>query len=160
MPARAILLNGPSSSGKSTLARALRQACGGGWEVVSIDDHLPMTAAEPIWEDDVYAVIPLMNAAVWKALAAGRSVIIDHVITSERVFRQTMDALRDAPALLVRVTCSREELVQRENARKNRCPGSAEASDDFLYPQSGYDLTVDTTDRSPEDIAADILPWL
>lgn len=160
MARRAILLNGPSSSGKSTIARALRAAGNGVWDVVSIDDHLRMTAEERIWEDDVYAVSPMICADAVRALEAGHGVIVDHVITSGRIFRQTMDALQGAGVLLVRVTCSREELIRREAARKNRCPGSAEASLDYLFPQSGYDLTVDTTARLAGDIAAEILSCL
>ncbi|MCH5288210.1 MAG: AAA family ATPase [Christensenellaceae bacterium] len=164
MTRRAILLNGPSSSGKSTLARALRQVLlkdwNGVWDIVSIDDHLKMTADEAIEEDDVYAVSPMICADALKALDAGHGVIVDHVITSGRIFRQTMDALRGAQSLLVHVTCSREELIRREAARKNRCPGSAEASFDYLFPQSGYDLTVDTTAQPPEDMAVEILSCL
>ena len=164
MPHRAILLNGPSSSGKSTLARALRLALRSvrraACDIVSIDDHLKMTIVDVIEEDDVYAVSPLICAAAKNALAAGHVVIMDHVITSERIFRQTMDALEGVDVLLVHVTCSREELVRRETARKNRCPGSAEASHDYLYPQSGYDLTVDTTNHPPEEIAEQILAAL
>ena len=37
------------------------------------------------------------------------------------------------------------EIIQkREQERKDRCPGSAEASYTYLYPKKGYDLTVDT----------------
>lgn len=161
MTVRAILLNGPSSSGKSSLAQALAAALGdAAHRIVSIDDYLEMTADEPIWEDDVYEISPLMCAAVREALAAGENIIIDHVITSERIFRRTMEALADVPVLTVRVTCSREALIRREAARKNRCPGSAEASEDYLFPKIGYDLTVDTTGRSPAEVAGDILSHL
>ena len=158
---RAILLNGPSSSGKSTLARALQQALrGAAYRIVSIDDYLEVTADEAIWEDDVYAVSPRLCAAVAETLAAGEGVIIDHVITSERIHRQLMDALADVPVRKVRVTCPREELIRREQARGDRCPGSAEASLDYLYPQDGYDLTVDTAEKSAKEIAGDILSWM
>ena len=59
MRRQAILLNGPSSSGKSTLARALRrllQEQGREFGIVSIDDLLEMSSEEPIYEDDVYAI--------------------------------------------------------------------------------------------------------
>ena len=37
------------------------------------------------------------------------------------------------------------EIIQKwEQERKDRCPGSAEASFTYLYPRDGYDLTVDT----------------
>lgn len=158
---QAILLNGPSSSGKSTLAAALRQTLretrGESWIIVSIDDFLPMSPDEAIEEDDVYAINPRLCAAAAQALAAGHGVIIDHVITSERIFRQVTDALAEVSVLTVRVTCSRQALVNRERARGDRCPGSAEASLHYLYPPDGYDLTVDTTHLTANENAGAIL---
>ena len=45
---------------------------------------------------------------------------------------------------------------QRELARKNRCLGSAEASQVYLYPQEGYHITVDTHAMTPEECATRI----
>ena len=157
----AILLNGPSSSGKSTLAAALRQLIrktrGESCRIVSLDDYLPMSPDEPIEEDDVYAVQPQLCAAVTESLAAGCWLIIDHVMTSERIHRQLMDALSGVSLLTVRVTCSRQALIDRERARGDRCPGSAEASLQYLYPRDGYDLTVDTTSLTANENAGIIL---
>lgn len=52
-----ILLNGPSSSGKSTLAKNLQKYMlekSQKYNVVSIDDFLKMNSDEPIYEDDVF----------------------------------------------------------------------------------------------------------
>ena len=51
-----ILLNGPSSAGKSSIAKALRQKLheSGNTAIISLDDYLQMSAYEPIWEDDVF----------------------------------------------------------------------------------------------------------
>lgn len=59
MRRQVILLNGPSSGGKSTLARALQrllEAQGRRFGIVSIDDLLEMSPEEPIYEDDVFAI--------------------------------------------------------------------------------------------------------
>jgi chloramphenicol 3-O phosphotransferase len=53
----------------------------------------------------------------------------------------------------VRVTCPPEVLLKREQARKDRCPGSAEASYIWLYPKDRYDLTVDTNEMTAERCA-------
>ena len=50
-----ILLNGPSSSGKSTLSRAIRAKLDG-FEVVSIDDFMKLAKDETIYEDDVFEI--------------------------------------------------------------------------------------------------------
>ncbi|MBR5114329.1 MAG: AAA family ATPase [Oscillospiraceae bacterium] len=152
-----ILLNGPSSSGKSTLSHILRKLIlkkrGDLYEIVSIDDYLNMSSHEAIYEDDVFEISPALLEAASRALRSCGGVIIDHVITSKRIFDQLTDAFHACNMKLIRVTCPREILKTREAARGNRCPGSAEASDAYLFPKDGYDLTVDTHAMSAEECA-------
>lgn len=42
-----------------------------------------------------------------------------------------------------KVTCDIEILRRREVERGDRCPGSAEASLEYLWPKEGYDLCID-----------------
>ena len=155
-----ILLNGPSSSGKSTLAGELRALIGEKrnerFEVVSIDDFMETDPMETIYEDDVYAVSGSLCERVLEKLRTGGGVIIDHVITSGRIFRQLKDMLHAYPLFTVRITCPPEVLEERERARGDRCPGSAEASAKYLFPQSGYDLVIDTAARPPRANALSI----
>lgn len=158
-----VLLNGPSSSGKSTLAAALkallRAERGARFAVASIDDVLRIPPDQPLYEDDVFAVSADLNARVLSALAGADGAIVDHVVTSERVYRRFLDALpaRDACALFtVRVTCPLPELRAREARRGDRHPGSAEASERWLYPADGYDIVVDTSQSTPAACAARI----
>ena len=143
-----ILLNGPSSSGKSTLAKALQERIkengSEGFEVVSIDDFMQTDPMETIYEEDVFAVSGDLCQRVLEVLETGSGVIIDHVITSERIFRQMKEMLHAYPMRLVHITCPPEVLRERERARGDRCAGSAEASAEYLFPKEGYDLTVDT----------------
>ena len=85
-----------------------------------------------------------MCEKVLEDLTTADGVLVDHVITSERIYAQAMDALRSRRLLWVHVNCPLEELLRREKARGNRYAGSAEASYTYLYPKDGYDLTVDT----------------
>ncbi len=153
----AILLNGPSSSGKSTLAAALRALIaarrGEAYAVISIDDYMKIPKDETIYEDDVFEISGELCAGALDALKTSAGVIIDHVITSERIHRGLLDALAACALKTVRVTCPPDILRQREAARGDRCPGSAEASDTWLYPKDGYDLTVDTGALSPAEAA-------
>ena len=148
MDKQVILLNGPSSSGKSTLARMLQalilEKRGEHYGIVSIDDFLDMTPQETIYEEDVYEISQDLCEAAAEAARTGDGVIVDHVITSSRIFDHLAGTLRPFRLRLIRVTCPLEVLRAREAARGNRCPGSAEASHAFLFPKNGYDLTVDT----------------
>lgn len=150
-----ILLNGPSSSGKSTLAKALKQYLedrfGRHYETVSIDDFLKMNTEDTIYEDDVYEISGILLDHVIRALQDADGVIVDHVITSRRIFEQVKDTLKPYSLLPVHVTCPLHILKLREEARGNRSRGSAAASYEYLYPKDGYDATVDTHCMSKED---------
>ena len=153
-----ILLNGPSSSGKSTLSRALQarivQERNQQYGIISIDDFMKLATDETIYEDDVFEINEDMCLAAAEILKDAPGVIIDHVITSERIYQQLLDLLGKYRIRTVHVTCPLEVLLQREKARGNRCIGSAEASYTYLYPRDGYDLTVDNAARTPEENAA------
>jgi chloramphenicol 3-O phosphotransferase len=155
---QAILLNGPSSSGKSTLAKALQERIkekrSEGYEVVSIDDFMQTDPLETIYEEDVFAVSGDLCKRVLEVLEAGSGVIIDHVITSERIFRQMKEMLHAYPLRLVHIICPMEVLRERERARGDRCAGSAETSAEYLFPKEGYDLTVDTGRLPAAEIAS------
>lgn len=161
MEPEVILLNGPSSSGKSTLAKALRALISekglGRYEIVSIDDFLRMSPDEAIYEDDVYRISNDLCGAAAQILRSGSGAIIDHVITSERIYARLREALSPYPMRTVLVTCPARVLRQRELERGDRCPGSAEASAEYLYPKEGYDLVIDTGEGSPGDNSLTIL---
>ena len=161
MEKQIILLNGPSSSGKSTLSQTLqaliREKRNGNYSVISIDDFMKISTEETIYEDDVFEISGDMCTAALERLKTDQGVIIDHVITSQRIFQQLMDLLGQYPVCTVHVSCPLEVLLQREFARKNRCLGSAEASFTYLYPKEGYDLTVDTSAMTSEQCAERIV---
>ena len=155
-----ILLNGPSSAGKSSIAKALQQLLldrGTDAVILSLDDYLQTSANEPIWEDDVFAIIPRMCEGIEAALRDGKTVIIDHVITSARICRALNNATHGFQMKTVLVSCDVETLRRREGERGDRCAGSAEASLQYLYPKTGYDLCVDNSEASPAALAEKII---
>ena len=147
-----ILLNGPSSAGKSTIAHELQRKLsmrGIDAAVISIDDYMKISTDEEIWEDDVFEIMPDMCRDITAALKQGRWVIVDHVITSARIYEALLDAAAGFSILTVLVSCSLETLQKREKARGNRFPGSAEASFTYLYPKEGYDLQINSEETDP-----------
>ena len=160
MKQQVVLLNGPSSSGKSTLAKALQKLIeekrNEQYAIVSIDDFLKMTTQDTIYEDDVFEISRNLCEKVRELLETAPGVIIDHVITSQRIFEQLKYLLENYLLKTVRVTCPLEVLREREKARKNRCLGSAEASNEYLFPKDGYDLAVDTHRMSTTQCALEI----
>ena len=130
MKKQIILLNGPSSAGKSTLSKTLQERIeensGKKFAVISIDDFMKISTEETIYEDDVFDISADMCTAALEALKTSSGV---------------------------QVTCPLEILLEREYARKNRCLGSAESSFTYLFPKDGYDLTVDTSIMTSEECA-------
>ena len=157
MKKQVILLNGPSSSGKSTLSRALQglieERLGEMYVIVSIDDFMKLATDETIYEDDVFEISGDMCHSALEALHSSCGVIVDHLITSERIFEQLNEMLGEYPIRTVHVSCPLEVLCEREQARGNRCLGSAEASYTYLFPKDNYDITVDTHAMTPSECA-------
>lgn len=164
MKKRIILLNGPSSSGKSTLASTLQTIIKDEKEIeygiISIDDFLEMTTDKEIFEDDVFEISSKLCEKAIEILILKPGLIIDHVITSERIFTQLIENLRLYDLYLIHVTCPLQELKRREEERKNRCRGSAEASYQYLFPKDGYHVTVDTFELSVRESALKIFETL
>ena len=125
--------------------------------IISLDDYLQMSANEPIWEDDVFAIMPRMCEGIAAALQDGKTVIIDHVITSFRIWQALCNVVSGFQMKTVLVGCDVETLRQREAERGDQCVGSAEASLQYLYPKTGYDLCVDSSKASPAALAEEII---
>ena len=161
MKKQIILLNGPSSSGKSTLSKELQKLIykkrNLKYEVISIDDFMKLGTDETIYEDDVFDISLDMCNAVLKALESKDGAIIDHVITSERIYAQLIEKVSDYNLFKVHVCCPLDILIKREIERNNRCIGSAEASYTYLYPKNEYDYSVDTHENTSKECAEKIL---
>ena len=159
-----ILLNGPSSSGKSTLAKSLQKLLldkeNLQYDIVSIDDFMKISTSETIYEDDVFEISQDMCNEIISLLNKSDGVIVDHVITSKRIFEQFIRSTKTYKTFLVHVTCPLDVLIQREEERGDRCLGSAKNSFDYLYPKNGYDLEVDTYTLSKEECALKIYNYL
>ena len=157
---RIILLNGPSSSGKSSLSRALKSLLEQkhlSFSIVSIDDFMKIGTNEKLYEDDVFEISSDICDKAIEYLNNGDDVIIDHVITSERIYKQLLNRTSDYEMLKVHIACPLKELLKRENSRGDRHVGSAEASYQYLYPKKGYDLEVDTSKHSTLECATIII---
>lgn len=161
MGKKIILLNGASSSGKSTLARNLKKIIRdkkkGEYGIISIDDFLEMNIEENIYEDDVYDISLNLCQKAIEELNLKDGIIIDHVITSERIYNQLIENLKLYDIYSINVTCPLDELEKRECKRKNRCLGSARESYKYLFPKEGYYLSVDTYLFSIQECALKII---
>ena len=169
-----IVLNGASSSGKTSIARCLKSVFPVPWLALGVDTLLAAMPASTrasaagieITSDGVVRVGPefRMLEAAWIAgiaamAGAGARIIVDEVFLDGAVSQQRWrHGLAGLDVLWVGVRCEPEVAAARELARGDRVPGMAAHQSDVVHEGVVYDLEVDTTHaeafRCAEAIAA------
>jgi chloramphenicol 3-O phosphotransferase len=175
---RVILLNGTSSSGKTTIARAFQRLAPDPWLRLGIDSfwgavdgrwmEFGERAAEGFrWVDhgeSGFEIVPGeagqrlaagMRAAVAAAARAGNDVIADDVLLDRAWPAHWAVALAGLETLFVAVVVPLDVLEERERGRGDRILGESRAQADVVHAGLSYDLKLDGT-ADPQRSAADI----
>jgi chloramphenicol 3-O phosphotransferase len=162
VPGRVILLNGPPSCGKTTLARAMLPLLGGPWFHRSLDDFRA-GYLERYWREDdgsLFARVLVGYLGALRAMAlAGNNVVAEAVVTPDRT-QLYADAFKGLPVVLVGVTCALTTAVEREHTRRDRLGGPLVLpADAFAAVHAGfdYDVEVDTTTGTPQTLASAVV---
>ena len=134
-----IFLNGTSSAGKTTVAKALQGKLNGVWLHVTLDAIFGLMPAEvfedPRWADEMDwdRLLDGFHRMVAALPRTGYPVILDHVCTSRRWRDQCVLLFAPWRVLYVGVTCPRDVLERRELDRGD-LPGEdtvvSDAADD------------------------------
>ncbi|SEG90199.1 chloramphenicol 3-O phosphotransferase [Actinacidiphila yanglinensis] len=175
MPTQVIILNGGSSSGKSSLARALQDALPGPpWLTFGTDtlvEALPARmrggdAGDGIAFGPDGEVVPGADFRrlddAWAlgmaaAARAGAHLVIDEVFLGGAASQtRWRDALSGMDVLWVGVRCDPEVAAAREAARGDRTPGMAARQAALVHEGVSYDLEVDTSRSDPASCARTI----
>lgn len=157
----ALVLNGGSSSGKTTLAKALQELLDGYWLRLSVDtliDAAPQRLTEiggglEIAEDGSIMVGPEFreldrqwSTGVAAMAHAGAHVIIEDNFLGGRASQQRwLDVLGDLPVGWIGVRCPSDVAAERETKRGDRPAGMAAQQADSVHQGVAYDLEVDTS---------------
>lgn len=157
-----IFLNGVSSSGKSTLAKAIVKLLPDYFHV-SIDDF--DLFIERIEDRENSRLIPVETEYFFHrsiAMFADRGVnlIVDQVLHDNFTREDGLKVLEEYPVLFVGVHCPVEELERREKARGDRNIGQAREQLAFVHQNEIYDLEVDTFSNSIEECAKKVVEVL
>ena len=167
MSAKIILLNGPSSVGKSALAAALQA-------------NLP----EPFWHfsiDHLRTANVLPNARIasgefpWSALRAaffegfhrtipalaeaGNNLIVEHIVETTDWMKRLLLLLERYDVFFVGLHCPLAELERRERERGDRRIGEARADFAVTHKFGRYDLEIQTTDPVSVNAGAVMAAW-
>lgn len=162
-----IVLNGTSSSGKSSLVRALQELLDEPFLDTGLDRFLwmlpPRYLRPPLWDEVLgraveagpagYQLVSGMHQAIAALSRAGCNVIADHVLIEPRWLEECSMLFSDLPAYLVGVHCPLAVVEERERQRKDRTLGQARAQFSLVHAHGLYDVEVDTSTTSPEDCA-------
>lgn len=179
MPGRVVLLHGTSSSGKTTVARAVQRLSDEPWVLLGIDafwnavderwmEHGPRAAEGFLWRDDA-TIVPGpagqrlaagMRAGVAATARAGNDLLVDDVFIDPAWLDAWRHELSGLEWFLVGVMAPLEVLEERERARGNRIAGEARAQLGGLHDGIDYDLVVDSVLHSPQECAEAILAML
>ena len=87
---------------------------------------------------------------------AGNSVVVDDLMLGAAVYADWLEALRGVPVTWVRIDCPSAVAEQREVERGQRA-GLARGTHEAVHDGVRYDLTVDTSRRTPAEAAQVIL---
>jgi chloramphenicol 3-O phosphotransferase len=165
---RVILLNGASSSGKSSLATALQTALPEPFLHVSSDQFvaagmLPERRDDggpfdwwhqvrPRFFDGFHRCLPALTAA-------SNDLIVEHIIEFPSWRASLAELLADTDVFLVGVHCRLAELDRRERARGDRRPGEARAHvlDNKIHTFGPYDFEVDTTGGVTNELVSSVI---
>ncbi|MFF7984388.1 AAA family ATPase [Streptomyces sp. NPDC007901] len=156
-PGTVILLNGTSSSGKSSIAAELLRILDGTWFHLPVDAFHAMRGGGEIAPDDLQAEIDRtakgFHRAVAGMAAAGNNVVVDHPLSRRWRLLDLLDLLPPERTLLVAVRCPLPELERREQARGDRQTGLAALQYDAVHAHGPHDIDVDTSVHSPAECA-------
>ncbi|HEY8973795.1 MAG TPA: hypothetical protein VIN75_06220 [Burkholderiaceae bacterium] len=164
-PGRIIFLNGASSAGKSTLARALQAQLDSPFWHWSIDHWLAagvlprerLSSGEFDWQAMRPAFFEGFHRSLPALADAGNDLIVEHIVETGDWMRLLVDLLAPFDVFCVGVRCPLPELERREQARCDRRVGSAREDDASTHGLCAYDVDVDTTAAPAERLAADVL---
>ena len=179
-----VVVNGASSSGKTSLARALQLLAPDPWLHAGIDRFWGMMpqdwmqlgahAGEGVsWlrgEDErgrpVVHTVPGpvanrlaggMHRAVAALARAGSNVVSDDVFFHRAWARDWARALDGIDAWLVGLRCAEEALERRERDRDDREHGEARAEAAVIHDGVPYDLELDSATLSADALATAVL---
>lgn len=166
-PGKIIIINGPSSAGKTTLALALQNKLDQPFIRFSFDalrDHKAFPSEQInngvfAWKDLRPAVFRGVHRCVPALAIAGNNVIFEHIIETKAWLHELVSLLAGLDVFFVGLHCSLPELERRELARGDRRAGEARADFMIVHTIPTYDLELDSERPLDENVDALIRAW-
>ena len=164
--ARVLVLSGPSSAGKTSLARALQRTLWTQGRLVLHVEADRLVPGLPVVDHDDPRLAGLLDALTGATLAFadhGYDLIVDGLLPygDQASLERVLGRLARHDVRYVGVRCALDELAQRESTRPDqRQPGWAVTQATDLHDGQRYDVEIDTTSGQPEMLAAELIDRL
>ncbi|MFA5075159.1 MAG: hypothetical protein WC436_03600 [Candidatus Babeliales bacterium] len=182
---KVILLNGASSSGKSSIVKELQNILGELFLEMGVDRFMSMIPsnyqgfgpnASQMWtweksSDELGELVKLklgpdgkkyvqcMYKCIKTMAENGFNVIVDDVCLDTEELRNIAKELDNFKVYFIGIKCRLEILEQRERLKKNRIINSARGQYDIVH-QYNYDFEIDTSDLTSKDCALKIKEYI
>lgn len=166
-PGKFIVVNGASSSGKSTLCRALQDRLDQPFWHFSID-HLrdagilptrrirdgdfAWAAMRPAFFDGYHRCLPALAAA-------GNNVLAEHIVETAAWMSRLLLLLEPFDVFFVGIHCPLPELERRELQRGDRRAGEARQDFAIVHTFGDYDLEIDSTQAVEDNVESVLRAW-
>ena len=166
-PGKIILINGPSSSGKTTLALALQKQLELPFIRFSFDlfmEHKAFPTEQIhngtfLWEAMRPSVFRGLHQCVPALATSGNNIIFDHIIETKEWLHQLISLIAELDVFFVGLHCSLPELERREFRRGNRNKGEAYRDFQTVHSITSYDLELDSENLLDDNVALLIRAW-
>jgi len=166
-PGSIILINGPSSSGKTTLALAVQKQIDIPFLRFSFDLFLDnkVLPLDQIriggfsWDRMRPSVFRGIHRCLPALAKAGNNLIFDHIIESKEWLEDLLQSIFELDVFFVGLHCSLPELERRELQRGDRRVGEARADLETVHSITSYDLELNSENEVEENAALLIEAW-
>jgi chloramphenicol 3-O phosphotransferase len=160
-----IILNGTSSSGKSSIAKQIQAQLKQPMIHAQIDHFLALfnfdnfkTGCESL--EAVKTSFSLFQNSIESMCKTKYPILIDTVFERAEYFQGTINAIHNRNTFLIGVHCSINELSIREKNRGDRRIGLASEQFNLVHENMNYDYEVDSSMHSSEECSTKIIKFI
>jgi chloramphenicol 3-O phosphotransferase len=167
-PGKIILLNGPSSAGKSTLCRAIQAQIDQPFLQFSLDFFFFNSTVLPKqqlkdgafqWAEMRPRVFDGFFNCLPALALAGNNLVIEFIIETQTQWDALRQRLEGFDVFLIGVHCPLPELERREQLRGDRRVGDARRDLKTVHTFTKYDLEIDSSEAADENATRIIAAW-